>query len=95
MENHWEIGQTLDWTVKSNKLLKFLAFEIILFVADVGTDIYSAIKFGLDGDPNWAGFTIVCVLLPSIPKFFKFFGDKVKMYRRDAASQMFCFFNRL
>ena len=30
MENHWEIGQTLDWTVKSNKLLKFFAFEIIL-----------------------------------------------------------------
>ena len=92
MENYWKIGQTLDWTVKSNKLLKFFVFEIFLFVADVGTDIHSAIKFGLAGNPHYAGFTIVCVLLPSIPKFFKFFGDKVKMYRSDAASQKFCIF---
>ena len=49
------------------KLLKFFVFEIILFVTDVGTDVYSVIGFALDNDEYWAVATTICVLLPSIP----------------------------
>ena len=49
------------------KLLKFFVFEIILYVTDVGTDVYSVIGFALDNDEYWAVATTICVLLPSIP----------------------------
>ena len=49
------------------KLLKFFVFEIILYVTDVGTNVYSVIGFALDNDENWAVATTICVLLPSIP----------------------------
>ena len=77
------------------KLSKFFVLEIILFVSDVGTDFYSAIDYGLDKDVYSAVATTVCTLLPSIPRFFSFFGDKVKMYRRDAEGQLICFFKLL
>ena len=77
------------------KLLKFFVFEIILFVTDVGTDVKCVIGYALDNDEYWAVATTICVLLPSIPKFFSFFGDKVKLYRRDFESQIICFFKLL
>ena len=77
------------------KLSKFFVLEIILFVSDVGTDVYSAIDYGLDKEVYWAVATTVCIFLPSIPGFFSFFGDKVKMYRRDAEGQIICFFKLL
>ena len=76
-------------------LLKFFVFEIILFVSDVGTDVYSAIGYGLDKDVYWALATTVCIFLPSIPRFFSFFSEKVKMYRRDAEGQIICYFKLL
>ena len=77
------------------KLSKFFVFEIILFVSDVGSDVINAIEYGLDKDVNWAVATTACILLPSIPGYFSFFGDKVKMYRRDAEGQIICFFKLL
>ena len=94
-------GETMDSEIRQNtlchwwKLLKFFAFEIILFVTDVGTDVYSVIGYGLDNDPYWAVATTVCILLPSIPRFFSFFGEKVKMYRRDPEDAIICFFKLL
>ena len=77
------------------KFFKFFLFEIILFVTDVGTDLFSAVDYGLKNDWYWAIATGVCILLPSIPKFFYFFEKKAKKYRRDAGSQIFCFFKLL
>ena len=73
------------------KLLRFFVLEIILFVSDVGTDVYSAIEYRLDEDVYWAVATTVCILLPSIPRFFSFFGDKVNLYRRDAEERIIIF----
>ena len=77
------------------KFFKFFLFEIILFVTDVGTDLFSAVDYGLKNDWYWAIATGVCILLPSIPKFLSFFEKKAKKYRRDAGSQIFCFFKLL
>ena len=76
-------------------LSKFFFFEIFLFVFDVGTDVYSVVGYGLDNDVFWAVATAACVLLPSIPKFFNFFGEKVKLYRREDEKQIICFLKLL
>ena len=77
------------------KVLKFFVLEINLFVSDVVTDVYSGIGYGLDKDVYWALATTVCIFLPSIPRFFSFFSEKVKMYRRDAEGQIICYFKLL
>ena len=63
-------------------LLKFLVLEICLFVADVGTDIYSIVSFAREGRDDWAVATAICILLPAIPEFFQFFEKKVRKYRQ-------------
>ena len=63
-------------------LLKFLVLEICLFVADVGTDIYSIVSFAREGRDEWAIATAICILLPAIPEFFQFFEKKVRKYRQ-------------
>ena len=64
------------------RLLKFLVLEICLFVADVGTDIYSIVSFAREGRDDWAVATAICILLPAIPEFFQFFEKKVRKYRQ-------------
>ena len=73
------------------RLLKFLVLEICLFVADVGTDIYSIVSFAREGRDDWAVATAICILLPAIPEFFQFFEKKVRKYRQQPENQFVCY----
>lgn len=74
------------------KLLKFIVLEIGLFVFDLGSDLYSSIKFGTEGHEDWAVATALCMLLPAVPEVFQFFKAKVVKYRGEECrdSQLTC-----
>ena len=89
------LGIAHVWTNKNMiywfKFFKFFLFEIILFVTDVGTDLFSAVDYGLKNDWYWAIATGVCILLPSIPNFSLFLRKKLRSTGEMLGAKYFAF----
>ena len=79
--------------LKVFRLLKFLALEIGLFVFDIGSDLFTCIRYGFEDQPDspyFAVATALCILLPATPEFFQFFELKMMKYREEPDRQFIC-----